>query len=397
MRVVIVGAGVTGLAVAWKLSKDHEVILLERKNFIGGIATSFKHQNFTLDLGPHKIYSLIPGILEEMRNLLGPEAITIPKTSGVIVAGKRLDYPIKFFDLFLKLSPLTSFKLGMGYGIALLLSFFRKKKLVSYADYFKANFGVPAYELVFKPLALKSWGDPETLTAELARKRSPYSGVFKMLKTMLFKDRKLSADNFYYPRRGFIEMSKIMLNHVLNSKGSILFNAEVKKFGITDNRITSVEFEHEGHVKKIGADYVVSSAPVTVLPSMFNASPELMTSASELKWRSLLLVYVLVNRSRVMQDVWTFVPDKNFIFQRISEQKNFSRELGPENQTVLVTEVMCTYNDNLWSAPDEEMYRKVIPDLVRAGFVKDGEAAGFYVARVKNIYPVWNSIVLPLF
>ncbi|MBS3132996.1 FAD-dependent oxidoreductase [Candidatus Woesearchaeota archaeon] len=390
MRVVIIGAGVTGLAVAWKLSKDHEVVLLERNSSIGGIAGSFQHQGFTLDLGPHKIYSLIPGILDEMRALLGTEAIAIPKTSGVIVAGKRLDYPIKFFDLLLKLKPLTSLKLGIGYGAALGLSFFRRKRIVSYADYFRANFGMPAYDLVFKPLAMKSWGDPESLTAELARKRSPYSGVFKMVKSMLFKDRKLSAENFYYPKHGFIGMSKIMLNHVLSSGSNILFNADVKKFGTKDGRIASVEFKHGGHMKKIDADYVVSSVPVTALPSMFNAPPEIMTAASELKFRSLLLVYVLVNRSQVMQDVWTFVPDKSFIFQRISEQKNFSKELGPENQTVLVAEVMCAYNDSLWNASDEELYRMVIPDLISAGFVKSGEAAGFYVARLKNIYPVYE-------
>jgi len=390
MKIVIIGAGVTGLAVAWKLAKDHEVVILERRDRIGGIATTFKHQNFLLDSGPHKIYSLIPGILDEMRALLGSEATTIPKTSGVVIAGKRLDYPIRFTDLFLKLSPLTSLKLGMGFGIALLLSFVRKKKIISYADYFRANFGVPAYELVFKPMAWKAWGDPETLTEELARKRSPYSGVLKMLKSMIVKDSKLSAENFYYPRQGFIEMSNILLKNVLNSGGNIIYNADVKKFDTSENKITHVEFEHEGHTKKIDAGFVVSSAPVTFLPSMFNAPPEVMTAASELKFRSLLLIYVLVNKSQVMQDVWTFVPDRNFIFQRISEQKNFSKSMGPENQTVLITEVMCVYNDSMWNAPEDELYRKVIPDLVKAGFVKDGEASGFYVLRLKNIYPVYE-------
>ncbi|MBI2664080.1 FAD-dependent oxidoreductase, partial [Candidatus Woesearchaeota archaeon] len=269
MRVVVIGAGVTGLAVAWKLVKDHEVVILEKRSRIGGIATTFKHQNFSLDSGPHKIYSLIPGILDEMKALLGAEATTIPKTSGVIIGGKRLDYPIRFTDLFLKLSPLTSFKLGLGFGIAQFLSFFSRKKPISYADYFRRHFGVPAYNLVFKQLAQKSWGNPEMLTADLAQRRVPYDGVFKLLKSMIMKDKKLSAENFYYPRQGFVEMSNIMLKHVLGSGGRIIFNADVQEFETANSAISAVKFMHEGQLKKIQADFVVSSAPVTALPSLF--------------------------------------------------------------------------------------------------------------------------------
>ena len=38
MRIVVIGAGVTGLAVAWKLA-GHEVVILEKRPAIGGIAT----------------------------------------------------------------------------------------------------------------------------------------------------------------------------------------------------------------------------------------------------------------------------------------------------------------------------------------------------------------------
>jgi len=390
MRVVIIGAGVTGLAVAWKLVKDHEVVILEKRGAIGGIATTFKHKNFVLDSGPHKIYSLIPGIMDEMKALLGPEATTIPKTSGVIVAGKRLNYPVKLVDLLLKLNPLLSIKLMVGYGLAFFLSFFRKKKPVSYADYFRQNFGTPIYELVFKQMAEKSWGDPEKLTEDLARRRVPYSGVLNMVKTMLFKDKRLSAENFYYPRQGFIEMSKIMLERVLQGGGKIIYNANVKKFDTGENKITSVTFEHEGALKKLSADYVVSTAPITVVPSMLNAPPEVMTAASELKFRSLMLVYILVNKPQVTKDVWTFVPDREFIFQRISEQKNFSKQMGTETQSVLITEIMCYANDSLWNTEDADLYKRAIADLIKAKFVKEGEAEGFYVLKLKNIYPVYE-------
>ncbi|MBI2136978.1 FAD-dependent oxidoreductase [Candidatus Woesearchaeota archaeon] len=389
MRVVVIGAGVTGLAVAWKLASDHEVVILERQSSIGGIATSFRHLNFTLDSGPHKVYSLVPGVLDEMKALLGDSAIAIPKTSGAIVAGKRLDYPVKFSDLILKLSPLLSLRLGFGYGVALLSSFFRRRKPVSYADYFRQGFGVPAYNLVFRPIAEKSFGNPEQLDAELARKRVPYTGVVKMLKSMFFRDKRLSAEHFYYPRQGFVEMSNILLNNVIKDKGKIIFDAEVKGFEAEGSRISAVKFLHGGRMKRIAADFVVSSMPVTVLPAMFNAPPDVMSAASQLKYRSLLLVYILVNKPKVMKDVWTFVADRSFVFQRVSEQKNFSPELGPEGQTVLVAEVMCTANDDAWNSPDDYLYRRVIDDLVKAKFISPGEGLPFHVLRLKDVYPVY--------
>ena len=103
MKVVIIGAGVTGLALAWKLSKDHEVVILEKRSQIGGIATTFRHRNFMLDSGPHKVYSRIPGILDEMRSLLGSEAIAVPKTRSVLLGGIALTIRLSFPTFFLSL------------------------------------------------------------------------------------------------------------------------------------------------------------------------------------------------------------------------------------------------------------------------------------------------------
>lgn len=390
MRVVIIGAGVTGLATAWKLAKDHEVVLLEKRPTIGGIAITVKHKDFKLDSGPHKIYSLIPGILEEMKALLGPESSQIPKSSSVIIEGRRLDFPIRFFDLLLKLPPTLSIRLGFDYGIAFLKSLVVRKKPVTYADYFKKNFGSTAYEHVFRPMAEKSFGDPNKLDAEFAARRVPYNGVFKMLKSMFFKDKSLSAEHFYYPKSGFVEMSNIMLRKAQEHGAKIVYGAQVEHFENDGSKITNVIFTQEGHKKKIAADFVVSTARLTDLPLMLNAPPEVVSSASHLKWRSILLVYVHVPRPQIMKDNWVFVPDSRFIFQRVSEQKNFSKSMGPENESVLITEVMCSFDDERWRMPAEELYEKVIADLRKAGFIAENEGTGYYVLRLKDIYPVYD-------
>ena len=390
MRIVIIGAGVTGLALAWKLSKYYEVIVLEKRSQIGGIATTFKHGNFTLDSGLHKVSSVIPGILDEIRSLLGAEVKAVSGNGSIIIKGKRLDHPVKFSDLLFRFSLGTGLRVGAGYALAFLGRVFKREAPASYADYFRRNFGVPVYNLVFRPLAEKSWGNPENLTADFARTRVPHSGTIATLRAMLFRSRKSGQAKFYYPRKGFIELSRTMLDRTLKNGGRIIFNADVKRFITQDNKIGSVEFSEAGVTKRIPVDYVVSSAPVSALPLMFNAPPEVAVAASELKYRSLLLVYVLVNKPGVMDDLWTFVPDRSLVFQRISEQKNFSRSVGPADQTVLMAEVMCNADDALWNSSDERLYGLVIRDLIKAKFVVRGEAEGFYVLKLKNVYPVYD-------
>ena len=56
-KIVVIGAGITGLSVAWKLSeKGYEVKIIEMDKFIGGLARSIKIENYFFDIGPHSFY-----------------------------------------------------------------------------------------------------------------------------------------------------------------------------------------------------------------------------------------------------------------------------------------------------------------------------------------------------
>ncbi|MCJ7443143.1 MAG: FAD-dependent oxidoreductase [Methanotrichaceae archaeon] len=41
LKIAVIGAGLTGLAAAWKLSKKHDIIMLEKEPFLGGMASSY--------------------------------------------------------------------------------------------------------------------------------------------------------------------------------------------------------------------------------------------------------------------------------------------------------------------------------------------------------------------
>ena len=54
MRVIVVGAGLAGLAAVCRLrDRDHEVVLVERSRLLGGKATSFTVDGVEVDNGQH--------------------------------------------------------------------------------------------------------------------------------------------------------------------------------------------------------------------------------------------------------------------------------------------------------------------------------------------------------
>lgn len=72
-RVVVIGAGVAGLATAGLLARDgHEVVVLEKNPQIGGRAGSIERDGFRFDTGPS--WYLMPEVFEHWFALMGTSA-----------------------------------------------------------------------------------------------------------------------------------------------------------------------------------------------------------------------------------------------------------------------------------------------------------------------------------
>ena len=73
--IIVIGAGITGLSVAWRLSKKgYKVIVLEQQKFSGGLSTSIKEKGFKMDIGPHFLTLPVESnITNEIKKLVGDE------------------------------------------------------------------------------------------------------------------------------------------------------------------------------------------------------------------------------------------------------------------------------------------------------------------------------------
>ena len=62
MKVAIIGAGICGLAAGWILNRDsdHECVILERQDDIGGLCGTLEFDGCLFDYGPHRLHTTIP-------------------------------------------------------------------------------------------------------------------------------------------------------------------------------------------------------------------------------------------------------------------------------------------------------------------------------------------------
>ena len=398
-RVVILGGGVGGLAAGWFLARTdrYDVTVVERGSAIGGHCASFAHDGFMLDHGPHKMYSVIPGVLEELRALMGDKLLTHRKRNAIYLRGHRLDYPLQLGNLAKVLGVRCALALGFGYGQAMLSGWFRRKEPASYAEYIRARFGSAAYQLVFEPLAWKVWGEPETLHPDIARARIPASGAAEVLLKLLRlqrDDAQTNAECFYYPRKGFGEFPNALAERIVRHGGRILTESEPRAILHSGPRITSVRIRRQTAEEELPCDLLISSIPLPAVGQMLGGQQDpVFTQAVEgLQFRHLILVYIFLNRPRALEDHWVFFPEREFVFNRIFEPKALSEELGPPERTCVCCDLTCSEGDALWRATDEEVADRCVEGLLRARVIAGrGEVLGSLVKRSRNFYPRYDQ------
>jgi protoporphyrinogen oxidase len=93
-RVIVVGAGMSGLAAAYRLHKDgHDVTVLERAAVPGGSATSERHGGYLIDTGPDALNTSYVRLVGLARDV-GLAGAIVPSSSSVDVI--RDGRPVSF-------------------------------------------------------------------------------------------------------------------------------------------------------------------------------------------------------------------------------------------------------------------------------------------------------------
>lgn len=216
-KVIIIGAGPAGLSAGYKLlkeSNEYEVVILEATKDIGGISKTVKYKGNRMDIGGHRFFSKDERVLEFWKEVMpiqskpafdyrklkrkvavDKKGVDPEKNDNVMLVRNRLSriyYLNKFFDYPISLKWETFKNLGfvrtMKSGFSYLKSIFFKKKEDSLENFYINRFGKTLYSIFFEGYTEKLWGrSPSEISADWGAQRVKGLSVFVVIKDTLCK------------------------------------------------------------------------------------------------------------------------------------------------------------------------------------------------------------------
>ncbi|MEM3695963.1 MAG: FAD-dependent oxidoreductase [Candidatus Bathyarchaeia archaeon] len=384
MKVAILGGGLTGLTIGYLLDKANvDFEILEKEEECGGLMRTLQKDGFTFDYGgSHIIFSKNKEILDFMLKLLGRNRIRNRRNTKVLYKGKYyVKYPFEngLADLPLKdnFECLNSF----------IQNLIRKekgelKKPSNLKEWFYYTFGEGIAEKYLIPYNEKIWKYPtEKISLEWVE-RVPNPPIEDIIKSSLgIKTEGYTHQlNFYYPKTGGIQTLIKSLEKKI--KGRIIVNFEVKK--IKKNRKWLVS---DG-IEKRAYDKIISTIPIQKLVNAIGASSEVREAASQLKYNSLITVMLGINKEKINDLSWLYIPDKHILPHRLSFPSNYSPYAAPPRKSSVLAEITCTIGSKTWKMPDEEIIKRVINELHQLKIINKMEVCFKELRRTEFAYVI---------
>jgi protoporphyrinogen oxidase len=423
--VVIIGAGPSGLAAAYELTKNNiPVVVIEQLSQVGGLSRTLVRGEARYDIGPHRFFTKNDEVFGLWKDLLKEDLLSVPRLTRIFYNNKFFYYPLAPMNALFGVGPLAAIGIFFSYFTTRIKERITPVDPVSFEDWVVSQFGRRLFEIFFKTYTEKVWGIPCTkIGAEWAGQRIKGLSLMSAAVNAVFKPQgkkiKTLVDEFVFPRLGAGMFYERMADYALANGGQILLNQHVTGFRHEGNKLIAAVVRHaDGSSTDIEGSAFLTSAPLSDGILGLNPLPpaEVLEAARGLRYRSHLGVDLLVE-GNPFPDNWIYVHAREVNLARVANYRNFSSAMAPPGGlTPLTVEYFCFKDDGIWSRDDEDLMKlakselqrmKILqPEQVRDGFIMCNEKAypvleiGYesrmetlkqYIARFDNFQPIGRS------
>ncbi|MDQ3778973.1 MAG: FAD-dependent oxidoreductase [Chloroflexota bacterium] len=399
-KTVIMGAGPGGLCSAYVLSKaGRQAVVFERAPFVGGLARTIRreteHGEFKFDIGGHRWFTKNDELNDLFREVVADELLWVNRVSRIFFDGRYVDYPLKISNALKAIGPVTAAMAMADYARTRLVKRVQSKPIISMEDAYKDQYGPTLYKLFFQRYSEKVWGlSCDKMSGDWVTQRTKGMSLMTAVKDAVIpsKGKVVSLiDEFMYPRFGFGRFSERMADTIAAMGNTIELGAGVERVHREGNRVVAVTVNRDGVTERIEGDHFISSIPLTLLAKIIDppAPNDVLESADKLTFRNIITVNLMLKKRQVTPDTWLYVHDRNILFGRFHEPKNWSPAMVPsDDYTSLVVEYFCSFGDEIWSMSEEQLVEQTIGHLIDdMGFITRDEVIGGFAIRAPRAYP----------
>jgi protoporphyrinogen oxidase len=405
-RVIVLGGGVSGLTVAWRLRElGVAVEVLEAQNIVGGLAGTVRAGNeaYCLDFGPHFFITQKPDIVRRITELLGGEVVSFRRSAQIYFQGRFLDYPLSARNVLLHFPRWDAVASVATYLTAQARGLFnsllrRQARRPDVAEWATQRFGSHLARLFFRPYTENFWKMPAERLSSDTIPTSTSLNFAKSLKLLLtgrvtreakdLTERELVLP-LRYPTRGFGMIAEAIASRVTGQGGRIHLGAPVTAIErCADGRYQVTARGQNGPITLAG-QHVVSTIPLPSLPGLMRpaAPPEVIESAAHLGYLAMIVLYAVIPRRDVLATSYVYYLGKPY--HRLSDMNRFCGTLCPPDENMLAVEFSCHQTDAAWKMSAEELLELALPHLEKDGIVRREEIRRLFLVKAAHAYPIF--------
>jgi len=331
MKIVIIGAGISGLSAGYHLKKDgFEVTLYEKEDEAGGLCRSKKYNDMIFDYGVHVSFTSD----EYVKNLFAKSVDYQYEENEVSCLNYWNGYWIKHEPQNnLHSLPKEIIKKSLVDFIHAKYRDKNRAEIKNYRDWCQKKFGKFFSENFTNKYTKKFWTvDSQKLTTGWVGTRLNQPKLETVVDGVLDISRSNDhyVNTFRYPKEGGYEsFLKIFENDL-----DIRFKTYPIEIDIKQKEI----YLNTGEVKKY--DALISSIPLPVLIRCIKNVPKHVLKATTfLNWTSLLMLNFYIKRKINIKSQWNYYYDEDIPYSRIFYMSKFTKNNSPDGYETLQIEI----------------------------------------------------------
>ena len=386
MKVVIIGAGPTGLGAAYHLNKlrHGEWQLFERNNHVGGLSASYiDDQGFTWDVGGHVLFSHFDYFDQVVAEALGDSYLEHQRESWVRILQTWVPYPFQNNVRYLPDDALRECVQGLrnlsgSPGTA-----------ANFQEWMAAVFGSGIVKYFMEPYNRKVWGVPlETMDKEWIAERVSVVDLARVERNIAERRDDLSwgpNNTFKFPKHG--GTGAIYEGIADRFRERIHLNHEMLSIALAAKQVIFTN----GHTEAY--DILINTTPLDLLVSKCVSVPEqVLTACKSLVHNSGLIVGLGLEEHRIDSTCWMYFPENNAPFYRVTNFHNYSPNNVPGSNTSRFASLMCETTYSPHKPGDiSTITDATIQGLINSGLMNDShrnKIISRYLIDIPYSYPV---------
>jgi len=342
-RIVIIGAGLTGISAAYHLEKKQffEYELFEKEATYGGLCRSVTQDGFTFDYTGHLLHASDDYFYRLIKDLVGLEQLNVITRQSFIYSQNRYtQYP---FQINLHgLPPETIVECITGY-----INRSSIEHPATFRDWVLTTFGKGFAKHFFFPYQQKIFAHKVNhLTAQWTQRFVPATSLEQILYGAISAPSNEQAigynARFLYPKRGGIiswisQLAKQLL-------GTIRTSCAIQSVNMNSKTVTFSDGQIEPY------DVLISTMPLDRLLALLRekASTHFTPARSHLQCNQVVNLNVGVNQSDLSEKHWVYFPEKQYPFYRVGFWHNFSAHMTPPGCSSLYGEFAFKNRSKRW-------------------------------------------------